>query len=35
VQERFARADLSGLSVVEDDAARSRPATDARPKRPV
>jgi hypothetical protein len=35
-QESFARADLPGVSVVEDDAARSRPATDARPtKRPV
>ena len=34
-QERFARADLPGVSVVEDDAARSRPATEARPKRPV
>jgi hypothetical protein len=35
-QESFAGADLPGVSVVEDDAARSRPATDARPtKRPV
>jgi gamma-glutamylputrescine oxidase len=34
-QERFARADLPDVSVVEDDAARSRPAPDARPKRPI
>jgi hypothetical protein len=34
-QESLARADLPGVSVVEDDAARSRPTTDARPKRPV
>jgi hypothetical protein len=34
-QERFARADLPDVSVVEDDTARSRPAPDTRPKRPV
>jgi hypothetical protein len=35
VRESLARADLPGVSVVEDDAARSRPVPDARPKRPV
>jgi hypothetical protein len=34
-QESFARADLPDVSVVEDDAAGGRPATGARPKRPV
>src|SRR5262249_31378068 len=34
-QESFARADLPDVSVVEDKAARSRPAPDARPKRTV
>ena len=34
-QESFLRADLPDVSVVEDDAARSRPVPDARPKRPV
>jgi len=34
-QESFVRADLPDVSVVEDDAARSRPVPDARPKRPV
>src|SRR5262249_53372861 len=33
-QESFARADLPDVSVVEDDAAPTRPAPDARPKRP-
>src|SRR5437879_2439251 len=34
-QENFLRGDLPDVSVVEDDAARSRPVPDARPKRPV
>ena len=34
-QESFLRADLPDVSVVEDNAARSRPVPDARPKRPV
>src|SRR5262249_33197416 len=33
-QERFARADLPDVSVVEDDAAPPPPAPDARRKRP-
>jgi gamma-glutamylputrescine oxidase len=34
-RESFVRTDLRDVSVVEDDAARSRPVPDARPKRPV
>ena len=34
-RESFVRADLRDVSVVEGDAARSRPVPDARPKRPV
>jgi len=35
VRESLARVDLPDGSVVEDDAARSRPVPDVRPKRPV
>jgi len=35
VRASLARVDLPDVSVVEDDAARDRPAPDARPKRPV
>src|SRR5262249_22622011 len=35
VAGRFAGADWPDVSVVEDDAARSRPVPHARPKRPV
>jgi gamma-glutamylputrescine oxidase len=34
-RESFVRADLRDVSVVEGDAARTRPVPDARPKRPV
>src|SRR5262249_34089 len=33
-QERFERAEVPEVCVVEDDAAPSRPAANARPKRP-